>query len=74
MREVRNGLSRETRSLNGNGRRACCFGFMVNVRVSFPLHFRISNEGSVLQRGRERVFFRAHHSTPVDFLMTDIFD
>jgi hypothetical protein len=62
MREARNGLFKETRSLNGNGRRARCFGFTVNVRVSFPLHFRISNGGSVLQRGRERVFFRTHHS------------
>jgi hypothetical protein len=61
MKEARNGLFRETHSLNGNGRRARCFGFMVNVRDSFPLHFCISNEGSVLQRGRERVFFRTHH-------------
>jgi hypothetical protein len=31
--EARNGFSTETRSLNGNGRRALCFGFTVNVRV-----------------------------------------
>jgi hypothetical protein len=77
MREARNGLSRETRSLNGSGRRARCFGFTVNVRVSFPLHFRIYN-GALFYSGvrKEYYFVRTIPFLPfrVEILMTDIFD
>ena len=68
MKEVRNGLSMETRLLDGNGRRALsrCFGFMVNVGVSFPFHSRVSNGDSVLQLGQGRLSFRMHRSiTPL---------
>ena len=66
MMEVRNGFSMETRSLNGNGRRAHCFGFMVNVRHSFPLHFRIS-KGALLYSGvgKEYSFVRTIPCPPL---------
>jgi hypothetical protein len=66
MRDAPNGLSTETRSLNGNRRRVLCFGFIVNVRVS-PFHPRVSDGDLVLQRGQERQFFRTHHSTRAYF-------
>lgn len=77
MREARHGLSGEIRSLNGNGRRVRCFGFTVNVGVSFSLHFRIYNVALFYSGvGKEYSFVHTIPFLPfrVDLLITDIFD
>jgi hypothetical protein len=62
IRGVRSGLSMGTRSVNGNGRWARCFGFTANVRISLSPLSPVFISGSVLQQGQEKLYFRAHHS------------
>jgi hypothetical protein len=65
MMEARNGFSTETRFLNGNGKRARCFGFTVNVcnsPFSFPAFLMETWFYSGVRK--DRSFVRTVHSYP----------